>query len=55
MVQDYQKEASSVAQQLEVGDISTDDVETVVHRLIAELEQEEESQRKRDMLQRQLG
>jgi uncharacterized protein YhaN len=54
MVQDYQKEARSVAQQLEVGDTFTDDVEIVVHRLITELEQEEEIQRKRDMLQRQL-
>jgi uncharacterized protein YhaN len=54
LVQDYQKEANSLAQQLEVTDAFTQDVEAVVQRLITELEGEEENQRKRDMLQRQL-
>ena len=54
LVQDYQEEAKSIAQQLEVKDILMDDVETVVHRLVTELAREEEDQRSRDSLQRQL-
>jgi uncharacterized protein YhaN len=54
-VQDYQEEAKSIAQQLEEGDILTEDVETVVYGLVATLEKEEEAQRRRDALQRQLA
>jgi len=53
-VQDYQEEAKSIAQQLEVRDIVMEDVEAIVNRLVAELEREEENQRSLDTLQRQL-
>jgi uncharacterized protein YhaN len=55
LVQDYREETKSIAQQLEVSDILTEDVEAVVHRLVSELEREEEAQRSREALQQQLG
>ena len=54
LAQDYREEAKSIAQQLEVKDILLEDVEPVVHRLVAELERAEEDERSRDTLQRQL-
>jgi uncharacterized protein YhaN len=54
LAQDYREEAKSIAQQLEVKDILLEDVEPVVHRLVAELERVEEDERSRDTLQRQL-
>jgi uncharacterized protein YhaN len=54
LVQDYQEEAKSIAQQLEASDMLAEDVETVVHGLISELEKEEEAQRRREALQQQL-
>jgi uncharacterized protein YhaN len=54
LVQDYQEEAKSIAQQLEARDILTEDVETVVHGLVSELEKEEEAQRRRGALEEQL-
>jgi uncharacterized protein YhaN len=55
LVQDYREEIKSIAQQLEVSDILTEDVESVVHRLASELEREEEAHRSREKLQQQLG
>jgi hypothetical protein len=54
LVQDYQEQAKSIAQQLEGSDILAKDVETLVHWLVSELEKEEEAQRKREALQEQL-
>jgi len=54
IVQDYQEEAKSIAQQLEVSDILAEDMETVVHGLVSELEREEEAQRSREALQQHL-
>jgi uncharacterized protein YhaN len=54
LVQDYREETTSIAQQLAVSDISTEDVEAVVHKLVAELEREEEVQRSREAHQQQL-
>ena len=51
---DYRQETKSIAQQLEVSDISTEDVEAVVHKLVSELEREEEAQRSRQAHQQQL-
>ena len=53
-VQDYRDETKSLARQLEGSDISTEDVDAVVHRLVSELEKEEEAQRTRETLQKQL-
>jgi uncharacterized protein YhaN len=55
LVQDYREETKSIAQQLEVSDILTEDVETMVHGLVSELEREEKAQRSREALQQQLG
>ena len=54
LAQNYREEAESIARQLDVKDILIKDVESVVHRLVAELERVEEDERNRDTLQRQL-
>jgi len=54
LAQDYRGEAKSIAQQLEVKGILMEDVEPVIHGLVAELERAEEDERSRDTLQRQL-
>jgi uncharacterized protein YhaN len=54
LVHDYREETKSVAQQLEVSDISKEDVEAVVHKLVSELEREEEAERSRETHQQQL-
>jgi uncharacterized protein YhaN len=53
LVQTYQEEARSIAQQLAVKDAPVEDVEPLVHRLVAELEHEEKVQRSREAFQRQ--
>jgi len=53
LVHDYSEETKSIAQKLEVSDISTEDVEAVVHKLVSELEREEEAQRSRQAHQQQ--
>jgi len=55
LVHDYHEEAKSVAQQLEAREILTEDVETVVHGLVSELEKEEDAQRRREALQQQVA
>jgi uncharacterized protein YhaN len=54
LTQTYQKEVNSLAQQLEVRDTFTEDDEAQVLRLVAELEREQDNQRSRDALKRQL-
>ncbi len=54
LAQAYQQEAKSLARQLAVRDRLTEDAEAVVHMLVAELEREEEDQRRHDTLVRQL-
>ena len=54
LVHDYREETKSIAQQLEVKDISTENVEAVVHKLVSDLEREEEAQRSREAHQQQL-
>jgi uncharacterized protein YhaN len=54
LVQDYREATKSIAQQLEASDLLTEDVETVVHRLVSELAREEEAQRSREAFQQQL-
>jgi uncharacterized protein YhaN len=53
-VQAYREEVSPLARQFEAKDIFTADTEAVVYWLVAELEREEENQRSRDNLKRQL-
>jgi uncharacterized protein YhaN len=54
LVEEYREEIKSIAHQLEARDILTKDVEEVIHRLVTELEKEEEAQRSREALQQQL-
>jgi uncharacterized protein YhaN len=53
-VQVYREEVNSLAQRLQLRDMLTEDVEAVVYRLVVELEREDENQRNRDTMKRQL-
>jgi uncharacterized protein YhaN len=55
LVQTYQEEARSIAQQLKVKDARVQDVEPLVHRMVVELKHEEKIQRSREDLQRQFA